>query len=69
VIFDVDRDVRRDVEELRQEFSSGHAVDNRVMEFGYQSDLASTEPLDEMHLPGRLIAVKRPAHDLSRHRV
>ena len=67
--FDLDRDVRRDVEEFREEFGSGHAVDDRVVEFGDQTDLASIEPLDQVHLPRRLIAVKRPAHDLRRHLV
>jgi hypothetical protein len=68
-VFDLDSHVRHDVEELREEFGSGHAIDDRVMEFGDQTDLASIEPLDEMHLPGRLIAVKRPLHDLRRHLV
>jgi hypothetical protein len=67
VVFDLDRDIRPDVEKLREKFGSGHAIDDRVMEFGDQTDLASIEPLDEMHLPRRLIADKRPAHDLRRH--
>ena len=43
------------VEQLGQHLGAGHAVDDGVVHLGDQPDPAVRHPLDDVHLPGRLL--------------
>ncbi len=52
------------VEQLRHKLHAGHTVDDGMVDLGDQTDPATFDPLDDVHLPRRLIRIERMAHDL-----
>ena len=60
------RTLRTDVEQLRQELGTRHAVNDCVMDLGKQADPSPTEAFNEVHLPRRLLRLERPTHQFGR---